>query len=683
MSALFDEWAYQEIYSVEPAKPAAPELKKEEEAPTSVEVPAPVLRSRARSFHAPSGNDLGAPAAQPRAADAPLGSAQQRKKRDVHAWLGLSSPRRLAFDARVWEARMQPLLLREVEIAAALRRARALASEAQYLLNESEYLAQDLADVHLHDVAPLETHRAELAAVEQKSAFVDHVGQALRMWAAQDEVARALRQPAQRVVGELPELMRKVHEGLAFCAAHPDFVDIAQTELAWRSAAQRGCAVGVAFCTHELRKLCTRSMDRLDAGNRTALLYRKFASDTARVRPVLAVLRAAAAVPELAPFWQDAQASYFRLRAPLVVPLAQEHVRPLLAQTELGDAFFDAFEQALLLFRAFYADETALFADLFDTDTAALAAWLQDLSDPLYAAVRKLTVRETRIEPLCRLVFAVQAEDAVQTELERVAAFHTVYLDAQSRLVFRAELMIDQLAKYQPKPHDFSKERYPTVQQTLTLLSQVYQLLKQKVFNDLAQRCVRECVHSLETAASVSPSVRTHVYHVKQLLVLQSQVVEFDLEHLVVRDVDFSGVWRLLELGRNRSFREVLALAWSSVPRVVEVMYDAMEETYLAFRGAVGRLCALVVQRCFEPPPAYAELCVRFRAEFGSLHASAAELISDRRVIAILVDSVRQAVLDAYKPYYAALTPDQRAAEDVMDDGTMAVWLADVVNAAQ
>lgn len=718
MSALFDEWAYQEIYHSEPivSEPATP-LPREEPKEDIVEIPSPELRPRAKSisFTSTLANSDWRPSFTIYE-DSPLTTKSEKSKWNVDQWLGASNPDNLSFNINIWETQMRPFLSTAKSVKASLTVSSDLYDDSVYLQRELNYLSLDIADTVQHNIAPMNSFKTEQEKLNSQIELIEEIKDALKMWSSQDEVAKLLRMPAQRIVPEITRIIVQVQDGLKFCHDHPDFIDIAQTELAWRTASERVCQVAIAYCTHEIRKICKTCDEKRTATNQNALLYVKFGSDIDHIKPILRSLPHTRIIDNIQStvntfdtaeptesisnvinfYWLEMQQNYFKLRSSLVEPIVSQYIEPLNACQELDDQFFDACQQALILFRNFYNDEFKLFTDLFQTQSDEFFDWLQDLSDPLYSSIRRLTVREDKIETLCKLIFLVHDEEeeggAFDSGLvgSKVYSFETIYIDVQNRLVFRAELMIDGLAKYQPTSKDFNKERYPTVNLTLDLLSQVFQLLKSQVFNDLAQRCIRECVQSLEVAVAHSPTIRVHIYHIKQLLILQSQVVEFDLEHTIVQDIDFSGIWRLLELRRLTSFREILSLAWTSVPRVVEVMYDAMEETYFAFRGAVQNLCTLFVEIVFNeqkphsfagkatPSIGYTNLLTNCKEQLSNLKANANELINDKHVVSILVDAVQQAVVTRYSTYYDELSAVYRANEDVMDVDTMSVWLANL-----
>lgn len=283
---------------------------------------------------------------------------------------------------------------------------------------------------------------------------------------------------------------------------------------------------------------------------------------------------------------------------------------------------------------------------------------------------------------------------------------------AQSRLVFRAHLVVEDLANFQPTNKDFLRSKFPTVDTAITLLSQVYQLLAPNVFNELAHKCVRGVLQSLDIAvankmaSSGAPDIEIHLFHIKQLLILQSQIADFDIHNSVVHEVDFSGIQRLLQVasGRvpglgqpagdvnggetnpgRRSFRELLALAWDSIPRVVDIMVDAMEEIFASLRRAVDRLCIAFLQLTFKVPfnaDNMAELRGNITTQFGELRQAIAKYTNDVEFTHFLLDSVQEAVMDRYTVEFRKLSPEEQHNENVMDIDTMVTWVSSAVTDA-
>lgn len=723
MSVLFDDWAYHEVF--EPPSPKAPEPEQVSAGveTLTVSIPEPEVRPRAASMPTESAPETRASPATAAAQDAPLTQKEARAAYRVESWLGAADPQVYDFDSNIWQSQMAPFLETRTSAGLASRLARSAQTDAQALSREIDWILHELRDTKTHDLATLNAVFAEHSALAARKDECRIVREVLRdIWEAQDHAARVLRGPAPKAIPHLSDILGQAERARAFCHEHPDFQDIMAMEQAWKRSAQRALAIALAYASHELRKITLRASANVKestggAGAVQALIYAKFEADARHLVPTIALLRhhsASAREPELQLPWGDLQTIYFQLRTTLVGAQINLLAEPLDVFTSITPEFLAACRTSLVQFRQLYAAEEQLYLTLFGRGTVEFWDWLGDSSDRLYATLRRIILHETDISRLCELIVLV--DEPVASEIEHDGSISApsnagsppvsplgsrrgsgngpspsplaaVRQDAENRLVFRANISVDELSRYTPQPKDFLRTKFPPIESALELLGQVYQILSPEVFNELAHRCVRECIQVLDGAVADrvvadERDTTVHLYHVRQLLVLQSQIVEFDLHQTVVQEVDFSGIQKLLRSYQQRvPFRELVAAVWDSVPKVVETMFDAMEEIFSSLRRAVDRLCAtFVAQLDFSKLTTSVDKNAEFReglaARLAELGTSIDANVADIEVRAFLLDSVQEAVLDRYTVEYRSLSKDVLASEAVMDIDTMAAWLA-------
>lgn len=725
MSGMFDDWAYHSVYEP-PSPPQTPQKEPNRLRSRSIVrsvalspvIPSPQVRARAQTVSHDIATDDSStwPGTPDITTDDPLTTSEVERLWNREAWLGSLSPSVYDFDKQLWSAQVKPYKSAqdEAELASTLSTEARLAAKS--LVQDVNWLLHELRDTREHDLTPLREASQRKKGLEKQVETAGNVKSALSIvWDAQNRILRDLRGPAPKAVPKLPSILQSIDEGLGFCDAHPDFLGIEQARMVLRTCAQRSLAIGGAFFAHNISKVANRIASRAaesksQPGMRQALLYSKFNTDTAKLRSVVALVRAhgndsgksstesleatRAASIGLQMYWSDMQSSYFTSRFGLIQQDAVSYVEALGRFNQLDEKFIDAARTVLVQYKEMYVAEQQVFETLMGPATPEFWNWLsEDVSDPLYNAMRLVIVHETDIAKLGQLILLVHSNADQEVEKPKAAdykdPFDLIYRDAQNRLIFRANLAIDGLANHEPTNKEFLKARYPTVEQALSLLGQVYQLLSAQVFNDLAHRCIRECLLSLDSAvankvsaASGIDAVKIHLFHIKQLLVLQSQIVDFDLHNTVVHEVDFSGIQRLLSSdNRSLSFRELITLAWDSVPQVVEIMFDAMEELYASLRRAVGRMCdALIVEVAKPLHNINADVSKEFRdkcsAEFRKFLAAIPEYTNDMEVTNFLVDSAQEAVMDKYTAFYRNLPTSQHQSGNLMDIDTMASWMS-------
>lgn len=719
MSGMFDDWAYHQVYEP-PYPPQTPSKESNRAISRSIvhsvalspNIPSPQVRARAQSV----GHALPkiVSSAHPEiTTDDPLTKQETQRLWSKEEWLGSLSPSVYNFDKQLWSAQVKTFKNAQDEAKLASILAKEAEMTARSLIQDVVWLLHELRDTREHDLAPLREASNHKLGLEKQIETASNVKSALSVvWDAQDKILRNLRGPAPKAVPKLPSILKSIDEGLAFCDAHPDFLEIEQARMVLRTCAQRSLAIGGAYFAHNISKVVNSIKSRAaesksQPGMRQALLYSKFSTDMAKFRQVVSLVRAHGSKPikphnqsskttanlGLQIYWSDMQTTYFSSRFGLIQQDAASYAELLLRFTELNDEFIDAARTVLVQYKELHAEEQQVFELLMGPATPEFWTWLaEDVSDPLYNAMRRMIVQETDIAKLGQLIVLIDSngdQDLENPQIDHVDPFDLIYRDAQNRLIFRANLAIDALAKYEPTNREFLKARYPTVEQALSLLGQVYQLLSAQVFNDLAHRCIRECLLSLDSAvankvssASGIDAVKIHLFHIKQLLVLQLQIVDFDLHNTVVQEVDFSGIQRLISRdNRNLSFRDIITLAWDSVPRVVEIMFDAMEELYISLRRAVGRMCDALVAEVAKPlHNVNNDVSKKFRdkcsAEFEKLLVAIPEYTRDVEVTNFLVDSAQEAVMNKYTVFYRNLPTPQHKSEDLMDIDTMASWMS-------
>ncbi|KAI5806178.1 Sec34-like family-domain-containing protein [Geopyxis carbonaria] len=218
---------------------------------------------------------------------------------------------------------------------------------------------------------------------------------------------------------------------------------------------------------------------------------------------------------------------------------------------------------------------------------------------------------------------------------------------------------------------------YPTLRKCIWLLSKIYRLVNYSVFDDLAHTIVHATTMSLLTASaalqkSKSSPADAHLFLLRHLLQLRSQIVAFDIEFTAHPDVslDFSSLGASFASLRTGSTGFSISALFNLVktaamPKVVANMLDAKSEIDIRLRSCINDFNALWIARMTDgiqgpsnrlaaadsPDPA-ARVKTAVEREVPVLRRKVAEYLDDRRVAETLVAAVMEGVCERYDEYY-------------------------------
>ncbi|KIK99386.1 hypothetical protein PAXRUDRAFT_8909 [Paxillus rubicundulus Ve08.2h10] len=491
------------------------------------------------------------------------------------------------------------------------------------------------------------------------------------------------------------------------------------------------------------------------------LLYTRFRSVTPQLAPLLGELerRAAAHPEELSALLSECHTAYFSARKALLVGRLMEEIRGLdPARTELVELT----NAGCSYLKHLCMDEFDLFREFFDSGEDQLYPYLENLCDYLYDDLRPRILHETRLTTLCEVCTVIQAlmvldvvelpdelPDELSVDLDHpkprgLRKLHISHLlqmvlqDAQTRLFFKAQSVIQaEIRYYVPKPEDLAypdklvaarkpasqfdiKEKesvsrlfqlssldkketwYPTLQKTVSVLSQLHDFVKPAIFEDIAQEAVSLCRQSLVSSSSIigqrNAPVSTldgELFLVRHLLILKEVTNNLDL---VWKDAqprtDLGGMTDTLAsiLNRTTALLPDALFASLGMPRGHESITDARQDIDQDLKHACQNLISLCAKtpceplrdwvdrvRAFDnsravPPltnqpgsvPLLTEQDWARQSAAEDLHAKFVEscecdfraavtklrlYLEDNRTVSVLLTHVREAVVDGYMGY--------------------------------
>lgn len=373
------------------------------------------------------------------------------------------------------------------------------------------------------------------------------------------------------------------------------------------------------------------------------------------------------------------------------------------------------------------------FGDKAEQDQ--LYYYLKTMLDPLYDTIRGMILKETNISELCQLATLLQKYyefegEASTKEVNFGKLYKSIVDDVQARLMFRIQIYIDHVLKrYQPKAEDLQlgRRRSSTTQaeanildvdfaenlfdslylplgKGLTLLTTIYGLINNAVFDDLAHYIVHTCIELLNgqfigLATTHLGALDAKLLYLKNLLLLREQVNNFDIR-IVHNDysIDFTlglnDIWQTVRQGQfSLNNAGLIEMVQKSVPRVVNNMSDANYEIEVELNNAVNDFIKEASNIVSEPIINGRDSTDPITVNSDYKHALITKVpyvykqlvvfISDALVRKYLMTNLTNLLVVTYESYYSYLLEhlsDKLVINDLMEVDTMRGFLTELVN---
>lgn len=370
-----------------------------------------------------------------------------------------------------------------------------------------------------------------------------------------------------------------------------------------------------------------------------------------------------------------------------------------------------------------------------DADQDQLYHYLRTMLDTLFDTIRGMILKETNISELCQLATLLQKYyefegEASPTEVNFGALYKSIVEEVQARLIFRIQLYVDNiLMKYQPKAEDLQLGRrrssstqaevnildvdfkenlfeslYLPLGKGLTLLTTIYGLINNAVFDDLAHYIVHACIellngHFINLATTHLGALDAKLLYLKNLLLLREQVNNFDIR-IVHNDysIDFTlgltDIWQTLRQGQfSLNNAGLIEMVQKSVPRVVNNMSDANHEIEMELNNAVNdfiKEASNIVSEpiidgrdSLDPKAVNSSYKHALITKVPYVYKQLVVFISDPLVRNYLMTNLTNLLVVTYENYYTYLLghlTDKLLINDLMEVDTMRGFLTELVN---
>ncbi|CAN3369204.1 conserved oligomeric Golgi complex subunit 3 [Diutina catenulata] len=572
------------------------------------------------------------------------------------------------------------------------------------------------------------------------------------------------------------DILAKLDDAIAFLASHDSIKDVDVYRSRFRQCMTRSMTLIKNWLVDELKRRQDQVVAMANKAKATVpdvFIYTEFANyDTERFESWVAEIDKR--IPDHAEYsgllW-DVTNQYFKTRLRLVSMAPPPKVPDDRAIVAACQGWISHYKKVV-------DREYAMYTKFFGAtpNHEQLYFFLKVVLDPLYDAVRRMTLKETNIASLCELAGLLQqyadiedvgddtrslasartrgterssrafdtaslARSLPQVEpesangrsgppqLSYAPLFQPVVDDVRARLIFRIQLYLDNtLMRYTPRAEDLAlgrrrsagddaahpldaefpanlfPETYPPLAKALTLLTTIYGLINNAVFDDLAHSIVHSCIELLRTSFVAAATAHlgpldAKLLYVKNLVLLRDQVGSFDLR-IVHNDwsIDFtsgiSDVWHTWRQGQfSLNNAGVIEMVKRSVPRIVNNMSDANVEidtelnnaVHDAILAAANMVSAPIIDAAPDSDPATVatEYKHSLITTIPAVHSSIVRFIADPAVRKYLMTHLTNLLVVTYENYYNSLVQsvaDKSSINDVMEVDTMYGFMSDLVN---
>lgn len=356
--------------------------------------------------------------------------------------------------------------------------------------------------------------------------------------------------------------------------------------------------------------------------------------------------------------------------------------------------------------------------------------YFEVLLEPLYYSLRNKIIRETQVDVLCELINIIQSYFNRKSELDDDES-HMQYInvnyelllqpileDVQTRLVFRVQIYLESnIVHYRKTGRELiiesrkentdkiqtngddgelaianmefvssSKMVYPPMVNAIKLLTKIYTLVKQPVFDVLTGSVVHLSLLSLKSNFGYTTNdLNIKLYEMESLLWFKDSINMFDIEHVRKNvNLDFSGlknlVSRFTSYGQNAQLKStehetLFNTIWGSIPSVVNDFSDCRIELQIELRNVVHEFIEIssngIISQLTEITSKIQNdekidnsavskgintLKTSIEEELPRLKVRVGEFISDDRIFEFLLDGIQNVIIKEYGMFYEAIT---------------------------
>lgn len=382
--------------------------------------------------------------------------------------------------------------------------------------------------------------------------------------------------------------------------------------------------------------------------------------------------------------------------------------------TKLIEKEFEIFKNLFFLPPTEITENTDNSANL-----TAAHKFFESLLDPLYYLLRNKILRETKINSLCELINLIKSYTEIENDpigfseildmqqlskIDYEELFQPILEDAQTRLVFRIHKYVEtNIVNYKKTGKELiisnkptstvngdnenddlidnnlllnSTLIYPPIIDSIKLLTKIYQLLKQSIFDDITSSVVHLSLLSLENNFNNNSTIDCKLYEIRSLILFKDYINSFEIEHARKETtLDFSGLRKLYAkfLGRkdkielkSTDHESLFNLILGSIPKVVNDYVDCRIELQIELRNIVHEFIKITSKKFIEPlysvpldsltvanlKTINENLLNNIKTELPRLKALIKDYIRDTKTSTFLLDGIQEEMQNEYTTFY-------------------------------
>lgn len=567
--------------------------------------------------------------------------------------------------------------------------------------------------------------------IEQKS---HDIGEIILVFEPLDSISASLLSSGNSIIrtGKIEKILTQLQNHIDFLALHPSYKDSETYTMRYRQCMTRGLTLVMNYLVETFRSKNADMISRINLKpSPTALtldimMYSEFNNDLEREAEstriphlVSLIVDRCSTHQEYLGLLNDVFQQYFKLRGVLIQ--AQQLIIP---KKEEALSTVEHCQRLTAVYKRLVEKEYSLFSNFFPLKTYPdivqkyvndqLYSFLRQILEPIYDDMRNRILRETSITELCQLTNLLSSyyefdeltsmASGVDSVIEYGELFESIMSDTQARLIFRIQNFIDnKLLKYKTKPEDlqlanrktstevdsrvsltleFNDNLFPDLYYpvgiALSILSQLYELVSPMVFDDMAHYIVHSCIimlkgGALKLAISHLGTIEAHLFYLKNLLMLNSQLENFEIQFVRTEtSLDFtSGLLELLTILRQGSLYVninskggFLELVRKSAPRVIDDMMDAKREIDMELTNTVNEIvteCAnlictpILASDKRGPKVKCVELGDNILMKIPQLYSLIRVFVSEPEIVGFLLQQLSVLIQRTYETFYAKL----------------------------
>lgn len=525
-----------------------------------------------------------------------------------------------------------------------------------------------------------------------------------------DKIMKVLNAPGEDIClndNFVPTLSR-LDYCLAFLEKHMNFKDSELYAMRFKQCMTRALSLIMLYFSTVMQSLSSELLPKASSKDPIeSVVYIPFMAIAPANKPLMAEIEMRCSEKnDYVALLKDCYYSYFNVRKSLLNP----YLAPKVAQiAQESKGLLDLCKNGCNYLLQISEEEHKLFFNFFDSGDNDLCLFLSELIAYLDDSFRPLLLKENNLDLLVNLCSFMKQTVSKYDEDDQWPLLHVLdkmLQDAQSRVVFRAQNFISQaIEHYKFVPEDlnypdrlrvktvtsfisdtdvFESEPclgwFPTLQNTIYILSKLYLSVNESVFEDLSQEALNHCFKSLKEAKVLIYQSKgvwdASLFFLLQLSVMKNQISPFKSDFIQKeRSLDFSDLTKALnsiDIQKVSRGNGIYELVQQSIPKVVDRKSDSKKYLDDLLQRSYDDIVLEVSRASVEPLSGFLLKASAFRLHSSANKSALLESLANERNLEEVNAAFDQCIKNRFKVF-------AQKAEVYLLDETIRVPLMDTI----